>query len=484
MRETLRHRGRSATRRAAVASAGVASALLLSGWALPMQGPAAPQPAQAPAVRAAASLADACTPGQPPESPDLKPTTPETLEQVYQCILTNSYAGPAMDHRDLLAAAFAAFTQELHRRGMDQADVTTLPMSGDRDRDWQAFIDVYKRVKADGDVQQALAAAVVNGMVASLDDNHAKWSRPEPGEEGPHGLGLSVSGARRTNLDPAATEPLFVTEVIEDSPAAKSGVRPGDVIVSVDGAPPFLGGTLSEGVINRLAATDGEPVRLTLRDPASGRKRTVSVEFGPLDPPPLKASGKLVDGDVAYVELPGFYRGSADDTLAEVERLRADKELRGLVLDLRGNTGGEPDEVTRLLGGFAHGKVTSYQCDVHDKCTASRTDDSVPLLGLPLVVLVDRACVSACDDFSAAVKGLDVAPLVGTRTAGFVAGAKVTYPLNDGSVLAIPSLHHRGPHRELINAIGVPADHQAPMTPRDLSTGRDPALAKALALLK
>ncbi|TDE52799.1 PDZ domain-containing protein [Nonomuraea mesophila] len=468
------------TRRAAVASAGVASVLLLSGWAAPMAG----RPAQAPAVQAAASQAEACTAGQPPESPELRPTTPETLEQVYRCILVNSYAGPAMDHRDLLAAAFAAFTQELHRRGMDQADVTTPPMSGDRDRDWQSFIDVYKRVEADGDVQQALAAAVVNGMVASLDDNHARWVRPEPGEDGPHGLGIAVSGARRTNLDPAATEPLFVTEVIENGPAAKSGVRPGDVIVSVDGAPPFLGGTLSEGVINRLSATDGEPVRLRLRDPESGSERTVSVEFGPLDPPPLKASGKLVDGDVAYVGLPGFYRGSADDTLAEVERLRADKELRGLVLDLRGNIGGGGDEVARLLGAFAHGKITSYQCDVHDKCTATRTDDSVPLLGLPLVVLVDRASVSAGDDFSAAVKGLGIAPLVGTRTAGFVAGSAMTYPLNDGSVLAMPSLHHRGPHGELVNTVGVPADHQAPMTPRDLSAGRDPALAKALTLLK
>ncbi|MBF8184632.1 PDZ domain-containing protein [Nonomuraea sp. K274] len=388
-----------------------------------------------------------------------------------------------MDHRDLVAAAFAAFTQELHRRGMDQSDATTPPMSGDRDRDWQAFIDVYEQIEADADTQQGLAAAVMNGMVTSLDSNHTKWVRPEPGEKA-GGLGITVSGARRENLDPAATEPLFVTDVVENSPAAKEGVRPGDVIVSVDGAPPFLGGLLSTGVINRLNATDGEPVRLKLKEPTSGRERTVSIEPGPFDPPSLEASAKRLDGDIGYVELPGFYQGSADDTLAAVQQLREDEELRGLVLDLRGNTGGSPEEVARLLGAFAHDRIINYHCDVHDECVPTRTDDSVPLLGLPLVVLVDRACVSACDDFSAAAKWHDIAPLVGTRTAGWVAGAGIMYPLNDGSALQLPSLHHFGPNRELINTIGVPAGHQAPMTPADLAAGRDPALAKALTLLK
>jgi hypothetical protein len=87
--------------------------------------------------------------------------------------------------------------------------------------------------------------------------------------------------------------------------------------------------------------------------------------------------------------------------------------------DLRGKgRGGAPAEVARLLGAFAHGKITSYDCDVGGACTPNRTDDSVPLLGLRLVALVDRGCASACEDFSAAVKDLGLGVLVGTRTAG------------------------------------------------------------------
>jgi carboxyl-terminal processing protease len=140
-------------------------------------------------------------------------------------------------------------------------------------------------------------------------------------------------------------------------------------------------------------------------------------------------------------------------------------------------------EVARLLGAFAHDKVTSYDCDVGGACTPNRTDDTVPLLGLRLVALVDRGCASACEDFSAAIKDLRLGVLVGTRTAGGVAGPAAGWLLDDNSVLRLPERHHLGPNKELIDTIGVAADHHAPLTADDLSTGRDPGVATALRLL-
>lgn len=139
--------------------------------------------------------------------------------------------------------------------------------------------------------------------------------------------------------------------------------------------------------------------------------------------------------------------------------------------------------MTRLLGAFAHGKITSYFCPLKGDCVPNRTDDGVPLLGLRLVVLTDRGCASACDDFSAAVKGNGLGTLVGTRTAGAISGPAAAYLLDDGSVLRLPKVRHLGPAREIIDTIGVPVDHYAPMTALDLATGRDPGVAKALTLL-
>ena len=116
-----------------------------------------------------------------------------------------------------------------------------------------------------------------------------------------------------------------------------------------------------------------------------------------------------------------FFPGSADVVLGSISNLATGVKLRGLILDLRGNGGGTVADPARLLGAFIHGKAWSYDCDVHGRCTPTYTDSSVPLLHLPLVVLTDRNCASACDAFSGAVKDLRLGTLVGTRTAGIVA---------------------------------------------------------------
>ena len=139
--------------------------------------------------------------------------------------------------------------------------------------------------------------------------------------------------------------------------------------------------------------------------------------------------------------------------------------------------------MARLLGAFIHGAVWSYDRDPHGHCTANDTDGGTPLLRLPLVVLTDRNCVSACDAFSGAVKDLRLGTLVGTRTAGIVSAPATGYLLGDGSLLALPARHELSAGHELINGIGVAPDYYVPLTARDLSTGRDPDVTQALALL-
>jgi carboxyl-terminal processing protease len=216
-----------------------------------------------------------------------------------------------------------------------------------------------------------------------------------------------------------ALPPLFITAVLPGSPAASHGLRPGDIIVSVNGAPPFPGGIISQGVMNLLFGPYPAPGRVTvqLRRPATGRTWTATMApaLYPAPPPPVAA--KLLNGDIAYVLLPGFFPGAADQVLGDIASLAPRAQLRGLILDLRGNGGGDPAEVSRLLGAFTHRAAWSYDCDVHGNCTAHYTDSSVPPLHLPLVVLTDRNCASACDAFSGAVKDLRLGTLVGTRTA-------------------------------------------------------------------
>ena len=87
-----------------------------------------------------------CSPNPPPEAPPLHPTTVTTIGQAYYCVFARYYAGPVLDDRVLLAAAFAGFTQELNRLGMDRPDATMPALTGHRDSDWAAFAAAYQKV--------------------------------------------------------------------------------------------------------------------------------------------------------------------------------------------------------------------------------------------------------------------------------------------------------------------------------------------------
>ncbi|MEU4411018.1 S41 family peptidase [Streptosporangium sp. NPDC023963] len=449
------------------------AAVLVTACSLSAPAPAFaadPSPRPKPSSSPAAPDGD-CAPATAPPPESAPPTSVNTLRQAYFCVLDNYYGGPALDSRELLKNALAAYTQDLMRRGADRADLQLPALTGGRDTDWAAFAKVL------GTGDPAALRAAITGMVAGLHDNHARWERPSPPPEGgPAGTGIvGVSALQGPRLDPAARPPLFITRVLPGSPAAKADIRPGDIVVKVNGIPPFFGDKVNQGFVDAVAA---DPVRITLKRPTTGRIRTVELKEGPITRQPPAVTSRTLPGGVAYVQLPGFYEGAADQVIAKLK-----DTPKAVVLDLRGNGGGSPREVTRLLGAFAHGKVTSYFCPSKGDCVPNRTDDSVPLLGLRLVVLTDRGCASACEDFSAAVRGNGLGTLVGTRTAGAVSGPAAAFLLDDGSVLLLPRVRHLGPDREIIDTIGVPVDHHAPLTALDLATGRDPGVAKALSLL-
>ncbi len=432
----------------------------------------------------------ATTPGGP-----VTPTTVDVIGQAYRCVHDHYVDAPRLDDRQMLTGAFAAFTRELVRRGLDRTDATLPELTGERNRDWAAFRAVYQHVvhqlPDDPALRQALNAATLVGLTASLHDDHVGWTYPvlppgyQPGEV--YGLGfltapfvgLAISAAEETQ------PPLYVTTVL-GGPAADAGLRSGDVVEAVDGAPPFVAGVPTAGVMNLLAQRypAGQPVRLTLRRPATGTTWTVTMTPALFRPAPTTVvTSRMLAGDVAEVRLTGFVPGATDQIRQAIGTLAGGSRLRGLILDLRGNGGGDPTEVSRLLGLFAHGRTWSYDCDAAGRCTPNGTDDTVPLLHLPLVVLIDRNCASACDAFTGAVRDLRLGTLVGTRTAGSVSGIATDYRLADNSVLRMPSTHQKGADGEIIDGIGVAPDDDLPISADDVSSGHDPDIDKALTLL-
>ncbi|NJP98272.1 peptidase [Nonomuraea sp. FMUSA5-5] len=449
---------------------------------------AACSPPAPPRGQAGSAAGTACA--RPQAAPGAEtPTTIDVIEQAYFCVLTHYYGAATLDARALLTAGFAALTRELNRDGRDLPDAVMPALTGDRKADWAAFETVYRKLadQVPG-LRDKLAVVTLEAMVTALGDNHARWAhdveRPPDYYDGDgYGLGLE---ANADGPESPALPPLFVTAV-QGGAARAAGVRPGDVIESINGSAPFIDGVTSPAIAALYPRyPEARPVRLRLLRESTGRRWTVTLEPGlyQRDLAALQVVRSRLEGDVAYVRVRGFGPDAAKRALGAIARLRRGRTLTGVVLDLRGNGGGSPTEAVRLLSAFVHGKVTGYQCAADGTCESFRTDDTVELVNLPLAVLIDGGCASACEHVGSAVKDLRIGTLVGTRTAGVISGPAEPHLLGNNTVLSFPARHHLGPAREVVDRIGVPPDHYVPLTSRDAAAGRDPALRRALTLLR
>ncbi|WP_225849999.1 S41 family peptidase [Streptomyces sp. HPF1205] len=447
-------------------------------------------------------------PAQPqPPTQDPAPTSVSTVEQTYYCVFGNYYGGSRLDDRPLLQYAFQAVVKELRKRGLDQPDAVLPALTGDRDEDWSRFAARLQQVLdalpvsgpaagTDGGraLRSSLALTAIQGMISALHDNHAGYVGPGttggPTPAAPSwGLGISLNMTTPpAETAPDFTGPLFLTAVGEGTPAAAAGLKPGDIVESVDGVPVFTGGKLNPGVVDLLhpAPAQRTTVTMTVRRPVTGRTRHVRLVPGTLPAQPQPhVDARLIDGGIADIRFDAFYPGLAQDVLKAVAGLRATTptEITGIVFDLRGNHGGIAQEGNVLLGAFVHNATVVSFCDADGACVPQRVDDSTPLLQLPMVTLTDDGCASACEVFATGVKDLHLGTLVGTRTAGVNAGPAFLYALNDGNLIRMPSQHVVGANGEIIDGVGVPPDHYAPLTAADLSGGKDPSLDKAVSLL-
>jgi carboxyl-terminal processing protease len=433
-------------------------------------------------------------PAQPGPSPT--PTTLATLEQAYWCVFDHYVIGNTLDDRVLLDGAFSALVQELVRKGLDQSNAMLPALSGNRHADWRAFSTVYQQVSAvlpqNADLQHSLAVATMQGMVQSLQDNHTYWTIPPPDAVkrrfptgALYGFGMITSVPAGPSSLLEAQPPLFIIGVQPGSPAAQQGLRPGDIITAVNGIVPFADNQLNPGVMAWLSPEppQNEVVHVTLLRPAAGQTWTVDLTPAFFAPFASVVSARVIAGSLAYVRLTSFIPHAADMVFQAIAGLHLGKKLRGIILDLRSNMGGFPD-VARLLGAFVHGKIWETDIDRDGKPIINRTDDTVPLLHQPPVVLIDRRCASACEAFAWSVRDLEIGKLVGTRTAGVVAGPSFPYLLTDGSILNITEQHSIAAKGEKVDGIGVAPDYTVPVTAQALSSGQDSAIEKAVSLLR
>lgn len=275
--------------------------------------------------------------------------------------------------------------------------------------------DRYFRVTDPDTVQDAS----VNGMVRQLrrkyKDRFTHYFTPEQNQqlsealEGSFsGVGMTVGGNSRNGLE--------VGSVFRGSPAAGANLKPGDVIVTVDGE--SIRGEDVDLIVAKIKGPEGTDVTLGIRKGGEGPARDFKLTRAEIRVPITSNQTREVDGKtLGYVQLSTFSTGASRALQRAVERV-IEKGAEGIVLDLRENGGGLLEEAIFTSSVFIdEGEVVVE--------TRSRTQGDATYRAIggnidtpPIVVLVNRNTASAAEILAAALQTDLGTPVVGTRTYG------------------------------------------------------------------
>jgi carboxyl-terminal processing protease len=273
---------------------------------------------------------------------------------------------------------------------------------------------------------------------------------------------------------------LIVASTRAGSPAEKAGVKPGDVIKTIDGRhtraiPAPMGQRLLRGA-------PGSLVKLTLLRQA---EEPVPVSMARERPQPQAARGRMLESGVGYVKVPEVEARTIDEVRGELETLRR-AGAQSLVLDLRGNGFGPLSEGPRLAELFLKGGVVAKLAGAHvseEVFTAEAKRNAWPG---PLAVIIDTGTVGAAEIAAAALLEAERGTLVGTRTFGRAPQQKMVALPEGGLVITIA--RYTTGKGTLIHTRGVEPSVKVDVPDEDEEAAegaaRDPFLDKALETLR
>jgi carboxyl-terminal processing protease len=334
--------------------------------------------------------------------------------------------------------------------------------------------DYYRPVDGGGLLNSSLDAAV-----SSLHDRFSNYFSPRDYRDFAESTDGSFTGVGMTVEK--ASDGLRVVSVFDGTPAKRGGLRPGDVIVQVDGR--SIAGRSSDEATTQIKGPPGTTVALTLRH--GGGTRTVRLRRERVEIPVVKSSMRRAGGrPVAYVRLTSFTSGAHGEVGGAVRRLLA-RGAKGVVLDLRDNGGGLLNEAVLVSSVFLpDGKVVTTRGRSRAEHTYDATGDAISTK-IPVVVLVNAQTASASEIVTGALQDRHRATVVGTRTFGKGVFQEVERLSNGGALditvgeYFLPSGRNLG-GGGVKRGAGLSPDVSAP---DDRSTRRDETLAAGLRVL-
>jgi len=326
-----------------------------------------------------------------------------------------------------------------------------------------------------------LTQSAIRGMMDSLHDPYTVYLSPREIQ----GLNESLNGGNFGGIgvyivqDPKTGDVLV--DPIESLPAARAGMKPGDIVDAVDGH--AAKGLKLDAVERLIRGPAGTTVRLQTHPYKKKSRRSVSIVRETIHVPTVKA--KMEDHNaVDYIRLSDFGETSADEIKKALLFGKA-HHAKSYILDLRNNGGGLLEAAVQISSYFvSHGPIVSTINRQGAKDTANASGEAIDGL-TPLVILVNKYTASASEITAGALQDYKLARLVGTKTFGKGVVQSI-YPLPDSGALKITTARYVTPLGRDIQHKGIDPDvvvNQNP-DPALIDTPKDQQLAAAKGLLK
>lgn len=211
-------------------------------------------------------------------------------------------------------------------------------------------------------------------------------------------------------------EHVIIREPYKNSPAAKAGLLPGDVIVAIDGNP--VKGKNTEDVSTMLKGQPGKEITIKVKREFEAKPLEKKAIREKIQIPSVPYYG-MADDKTGYIYLTGFTDKSADDVRNAIITLK-NQGAQSMILDLRGNSGGLLDQAVNIVNFFVPkgSKVVNTKGKIKQGDKEYTATNNPIVADMPLAVLIDRGSASASEIVSGALQDLDRAVIIGERSFG------------------------------------------------------------------
>jgi carboxyl-terminal processing protease len=319
----------------------------------------------------------------------------------------------------------------------------------------EAFTNILSIVKKNyvEDVEtKTLVNGAINGMLNSLDP-HSAYLTPElykdlqmdtQGRFGGLGIEITVKGGVLTVVSP-----------IEDTPAFKAGIKPGDMIFKIEDE--FTKDMTLVDAVKKMRGPKGTKINLSIKREGVPElidftlmRDTIRVQ---------SVRSRVLESGYGYIRLAQFQERSDRDVQKALEKLAAEKGgLKGLVLDLRNNPGGLLTQAVRIADLFLDSGLIVYtegRIESQKQKYFAQKDGS--WMDFPMVVLVNGGSASASEIVAGALQDHKRAVVLGTKTFG-KGSVQTILPLDDNSALRLTTARYFTPSGRSIQATGIVPD--------------------------